>query len=641
MCGFVGMVNGRKDGPAQLALVKRAAECLEHRGPDAWGTWCDGPFAACHHRLRVLDLSPEGDQPMSTRDGRYCLVHNGEIYNFRTLADEHGLTRHGSPLRTRTDTEVVLRLFQRLGPDAIPLLDGMFALAIWDRNRSRLYLARDPFGVKPLFYTQVAGAFWFASEIKALLKIPGFEPRLCLEAVHHYFSFDYIPGAWTAYEGILEVRPGHLLEVSVGERPSIRQTPYWRPTFGAETPHDLSGTVREVRNLLFSAVQRQLVSDVPVGVMLSGGMDSSSLAAIMGEHLRSSRFHTFSISFDDPSFDESPWARTMARHLGTHHHTIRVRPEHVKEHLVDCIAHIDEPYADGSALPTFLLAREAARHVTVLLSGEGGDEVFAGYDTHRAYLVRRAYRKLPRFARQAIGRATRLLPVSHRKLSFDFKARRFVMGAEAPVAVSHFLWRQVFSEEEKRELLELDFDPVARFGPSWRLFEEAYESFDTPDLLNRLLGVDCTYHLPDDLMVKNDRMTMAHGLEARVPFTDRALFLFVSHLSSQVKLRHGQGKWLLKQAMRDLLPQAVLTKKKVGLEMPYSSWFCGPLRDFLLDTLAPAALKQVPVLNHRVVRQVLDDHLSLRADRGRELWGILNFVLWYRSCFLKRSSSQP
>lgn len=639
MCGFVGTLKGDRRVRAEGRDVEAAGRVQVHRGPDRSAVFAEGPFAAAHQRLRILDLSSAGDQPMLSADGAVCIVYNGEVYNFRELRERYGLDRRGFRFRSSTDTEVLLYLYELLGIDFVQELNGMYAIAIWDRRCGKLFLIRDRFGIKPLFYTLIDNDIWFASEIKALLQAPGFDRQPCLEALHHYLSFNYIPGDITAFEGVREVRPGRVLEVSNGQRITQNTRRYWSPRYGIRAPSDLRQTVDEVRSLLQDAVVRHMISDVPVGVMLSGGMDSSVLAALMAQGRQGSDFHTFAITFDDPSFDESSYAATMARHLGTSHHEIRITPRAVADSLETALSFIDEPYADGSAIPTYLLAKQARDFVTVLLSGEGGDEVFVGYDTHVAHPARNAYRRFPcpmrRLAQRAVGR----LPVSHKKLSLGFKLQRFVHGAEASTPVSHFLWRRVFSEAEKREILAVERDLEAEYGPSRRLFETRFESMQTPDVLNRLLALDCAYHLPDDLMIKNDRMTMASSIEARVPFLDLPLFEYMSGLAGHVKMRRLKTKYLLKEAMAPWLPTRILKKKKVGLELPYSRWFCSELKPLLLDVLSPASLREVPLLNGEKVHAVLETHLERQADRGRELWGLLNFVTWYRQNFSKRHVS--
>lgn len=629
MCGFVGMLNGDRQKPADVRIADGLSDCLRHRGPDDAGSYADGPYAVSHRRLKIIDLTVKGRQPMQNATGTISIAYNGEVYNFLELKEKYALAQRFA-FRSRTDTEVLLYLYELLGIDFVDELNGMFALAIWDSRRKSLYLIRDRFGIKPLFYAVMPESIWFASEIKALLSVPGFEKKPCLEALHHYFSFDYIPGEMTAFEGIKEVRPGHWLEFRSGAMLSTTEKQYWKPRYRSEVPRDLKAAVEDIRELLESSVRSQLISDVPVGVMLSGGLDSSTLTVLMSRLRGDSQFHTFSIGFDEKSFDESSSARLVAEKIGTIHHHVAVKPRLVADNLERQSYFIDEPYADGSAIPTYLLSQEAKNYVTVLLSGEGGDEVFAGYETYLAYKIRRIYRRTPVFSRNLLRQLSGGLPVSHEKLSLDFRFKRFVRGAEHEVAVSHFKWREVFSPEDKEQLFENGPELRERLGDSDRFFTQHYAQNSTGDELNTLLNIDCTFHLPDDLMIKNDRMTMAHSLEARVPFTDLPLFEYLARLRGSLKLRRFILKYLLKKAMKPYLPEEILNKKKIGLELPYSEWFCHELKDLLLDYLSPATLRQIPFLRPRFIQEVIAEHLEKKRDRGRELWGLLNFVVWYR-----------
>ena len=629
MCGFAGTLNGDIHRPADARLTVLLADKLKHRGPDDKDSFSDGPYAVSHRRLNIIDLTVKGRQPMQNEAGTISIAYNGEVYNFRELRDKHALDRK-FVFRSRTDTEVLLHLYETMGIEFVNELNGMFALAIWDSRKKTLYLIRDRFGIKPLFFALVGDSLWFASEIKGIPPLPGFERKTCLEAVYRYFSFNYIPGDITVFEGIKEVRPGCWLEARAGSGLRTAQRQYWRPAYGSENPRDLRAVVENVRDLLTSAVRSQLISDVPVGVMLSGGLDSSTLTALMSKVRGDSGFHTFSIGFDEKSFDESGPAGTVAAKIGTIHHRINIKPELVADKLEAQACSIDEPYADGSAIPTYLLSQDAKNYVTVLLSGEGGDEVFAGYDTHLAYRIRKVYRRSPAAVRKLLQKLACLMPVSYSKLSLDFRVKRFVQAAEFDVPLSHYKWREVFSEAEKRQLFVNGAELQRRFGPSSDLFSQQFESASGEDELNKLLGIDCSFHLPDDLMIKNDRMTMAHSLEARVPFTDLPLFEYMAGLSSQLKLHGFTLKYLLKRAMEPDLPKEIIHKKKIGLEIPYSKWFCSELRELLQDHLSETALREIPFLDRRFVLNIVDEHLQRKRDRGRELWGLLNFVIWHR-----------
>jgi asparagine synthase (glutamine-hydrolysing) len=628
MCGFAGFLSWAPEvnGACREALPEMS-RVLRHRGPDAAGIHWSGPCGLAHQRLSIIDLSDAGRQPMPNEDGTIWIAYNGETYNFRELRARFGLDQKGHRFRSRTDTEVIIHLYEEIGIDCFRQLNGMYAFALWDNRSGTLHLARDPFGVKPLFYMLTGSGIWFASEIKALLSVPGYDPRPSTEALHHFLGFDYLPGSLTAFENIRELRPGHRLEINSSSRePQI--TRFYDIEYCIDHAMSEADAIHTSREILERAVERQLIADVPVGVMLSGGMDSSALTALMAKVRDNSHFHTFSIAFEDSSFDESSYGHMVAEKVGTEHHTILVTADKVRELLPHYLCYIDEPYADGSAIPTYLLAATAKDFVTVLLSGEGGDEIFAGYDTHAAYKVRGWYRHIPQPIRKGIRRGVELLPVSHKKLSLDFKAKRFVRGAELDAPRSHYYWRAVLSEDAKRQLVSESLLNSA-FPPSEQFFVETFNSCKASDELSRLLYLDYSFHLPDDLMIKNDRMTMAHSLEARVPFTDQELVGFMATVPVKYKVKGLRTKHLLRSSLNGYLPKAVLKKKKVGLEMPYSRWLRGELHDFAESVLSPMKLKATGLFNGEGVRRLWDEHQAMKVDHGRALWGLINYMLWY------------
>lgn len=603
--------------------MQRGAALLAHRGPDDMGCYLDGAVGMIHHRLSVIDLSQAGHQPMANEDGLVQLVYNGEVYNFRELRRQHRLDEKYT-FRSRTDTEVVLHLYEEKGIDCFSELDGMFAFAVWDGQKRELILARDIFGIKPIFYIDDGVSFWFASEIKAFLAAGIVEPRPDINALARYLQFDYIPGELTAFNNIRKLRPGHWLRVKEGGL--ITEKAYWSWPARTENPPSLREAVEKSRWLLREAVERQLVSDVPIGVMLSGGMDSSTLTALMAEVREAADFHTFSLAFEDPTFDESSYAALVANKIGTFHHIIPVTPAAVWNAIPHQVAHIDEPYADGSAIPTYLLSQYARDFVTVLLSGEGGDEIFAGYDTHLAYKVREIYLRTPRIFRRLLNRLVHTLPVSHRKLALEFRLKRFVQAAENDPAAAHFFWRAVATESMVSELTGIKLDPADNGAD---LFQHIYNKPPTHNPIGRLTRIDGTYHLPDDLMVKCDRMTMAFSLEARVPFTDLSLVRYVMSLPDRVRLPGFHQKYLLRQAMAGVLPNAIVRKKKVGMEIPYSRWFCNEWRERAEVYFATEKASCGGVLNAVAVRKYWNEHLNKVADHGRLLWGLLNYIFWY------------
>jgi len=628
MSGFAGVLDltGKNGGFSKELLLALSSD-LKHRGPDLSGIHPAGPCGMAHHQLNVTDCTPAARQPMANETGKVWLVYNGEIYNFRELRREFALDKKHH-FRSQTDTEVIIHLYEELGIDCLKHLNGMFALALWDSKRESFYLARDPYGGKPLFYRQTEEALWFASEIKALLGAPGFEAKPDLEALYHYLSLNYVPGNLTAFAGISELPPGQVMTVrSTNTRPQF--TRFFNLEYKVNPDISEKEAVETSFTLLTKAVKKQLNVDLPVGVMLSGGLDSSALTALTAKVRGDANFHTFALKFDDPSFDESQYARKVAAHIGTCHHEVEVTAEKVRTLLPKYLAYIDEPYADGSAVPTYLLAECAKEYVTILLSGEGGDEFFAGYDTYLAYKYKNLYMKAPSFVRnKIIKKLVYALPVSHKKLSLDFKAKRFVSGAELDPPAAHLFWRVVLADDLKRQVLREEILPAELF-PSANLFTEAYQSCAADDELNRLMYIDFCYHLPGDLMIKNDRMTMAHSLEARMPFADNDLVTYLSMVPVRHKFPGKKRKHLLRSALRAYLPREILKKKKVGLEMPYSAWFRKDLRDMGEEFFSERKLEATGLFNAPVVAALWREHQSMNVDHGRFFWGLLNYLLWY------------
>ncbi|NNG15092.1 MAG: asparagine synthase (glutamine-hydrolyzing) [Gemmatimonadales bacterium] len=609
---------------SEHGLVKRMTGVLSHRGPDDKGIWGDDRVLLGHRRLSVIDLSPAGRQPMANEDGTIQIVFNGEIYNFRDLRARFELDA-GHCFRSRTDTEVLVHLFEELGPDMARHLNGMYAFAIWDARRAELHLARDPYGVKPLFIQQDETHVRFGSEIKAILEDPRVPRRICLQALHDYLTFDYIPGTQTAFDGIVEIPPGHWVTIGPDGFSSER---FWDVSYDVDDSMTLRQAADTSLQMMDQAVARQLVADVPVGVMLSGGLDSSAIVALMHRHVREP-IHTYSVGFQDRSFNELPYARMVAREFQTIAQEVVVTPDRVRDLLPAYLRFIDEPYADGSAIPTYLLCQLAREEVVVVLSGEGGDEAFAGYDTHAAYRATQWFRRIPRAIRHGLlAPLVRRLPVSHKKLSLEFKLKRFLGGHDLPPAEAHLWWRFVLSEAEKQALYSPEVLERLVPEPSVRHFTETFQKPGPPDVLARLLRIDSEVFLPDDLMIKNDRMSMAHSLEARVPFTDPDLTNFMSRVPSRLKLPGLKRKHVMRTALRGVLPDPVVKKKKVGLEMPYSRWLRDELKDILTTYLGRDRILASGLFVPEAVQALIDDHLAGRRDNGRALWGLLNYMMW-------------
>ena len=630
MCGICGIL---RLGPVPVDpggdLLDRMTDSLAHRGPDDRGTWRDERAALGARRLAVIDLTPAGHQPMANEDGSVVMVYNGEVYNFRELAERHGLKGRGHVFRSHTDTEVLVHLYEELGMDMVRELNGMFALAIWDARQRALYLVRDRYGIKPLFWQRDGEFLRFGSEIKAILQDQRVPREVSLQAMHDYLTLGYVPGAQTAFQDIHELPPAHWMRIDADGTTRVER--YWDLTFDEDESLTQGHVVSRALELMDEAVRCRLMSDVPLGVLLSGGMDSSALVALMGRHVQEP-VRTYSVGFEDPTFDERGAARTVAKHLGTVHREVVVTADMVREMLPGYLRWIDEPYADGSAIPTWYVSALAKEDVVVLLSGEGGDEVFAGYDTYAAFKAAALAGRVPRAIRQGVlAPLVGLLPVSHDKLSLEFRLKRFLGGLDLATEDAHLWWRILLTDARKRALYTPAVLEALRPEAPERHFREAFGRSGARDPLNRLLHVDSAVFLPDDLMIKNDRMTMAHSLEARVPFTDPDLTGWMARVPARIKLPGFERKHVMRAALKALLPPEILRRKKVGLEMPYSRWLTRELRDILEDYCGPERVEAVGLFRPEAVQALVDEHLGRRHDHGRPLWALMNFMMWHEA----------
>jgi asparagine synthase (glutamine-hydrolysing) len=605
MCGICGVVSA--NGSVDPERVARMSATLVHRGPDSAGELADGPAALAARRLSIIDLET-GDQPIANEDGTLHVVQNGEIYNYRELRRE--LERAGHSFRTHGDTEVLLHLYEQHGTGFAERLRGMFAVAIWDAPRRRLVLARDRFGIKPLYYRDVAGELAFASELRAL-------PRgeIDLDALEAFLAFNSIPAPLTIFREVRKLSAGHVL---VWEGGPVRLERFARPAPLPERDDEEAELVEELRSRLRDSVRAHLVSDVPVGVLLSGGVDSALLAALAAEE-SAEPLRTFSIGFEERSFDELADARRVAERYGTLHRELVLRPDAAL--LLPALAEaFDEPFADSSALPTYLVSELAASDVKVALSGEGGDELFGGYYTYAADLLAERVGGLTRLARPVVER----LPTSTAKASFDYRAKRFVRSAHLPPLERHHGWKEIFSPDLRAELTgrKSAFDPVD-------LLRARYEETRGADELARLQDVDLGVYLVDDLLVKTDRASMAHSLEARVPYLDTVVTNLALALPARHKVRGLAKKVLLRKAAKPVLPHEIVHGKKRGFSIPAAAWLRGELEPFARETLSVDTLRRQGFFEPTVVQRLLDDHVAGREDRSRQLWGLLAFTLWH------------
>jgi asparagine synthase (glutamine-hydrolysing) len=622
MCGICGVVS-LGDTPVDATELQPLNDAMRLRGPDDEGVFTDGRAGLGHRRLSIIDLSG-GHQPMANEDGQVVTVLNGEIYNFRSLRSR--LEALGHAFRTRSDTEVLVHGYEAWG-DALPSeLEGMFAFAIWDRARRRLLLARDRFGEKPLAWFERGGRFVFASTLTALLRHPAAPRAIDRDALASYLALELVPAPASIVAGIHKLPPAHLL--TVDERGRVETRRYWRLAVRGAPEREPDAEAR-LRDELRASVAARLVSDVPLGIFLSGGIDSSAVTWAASE-AGAGRIKTFSIGFDDPSFDETSYAREVAQRFGTEHIEERLEAAQLLE-LVPRLGEIlDEPMADGSIVPTYFLSRLARRHVTVALGGDGGDELFGGYPTYRAHALAERIEPLlawPRLTRR-MARLADLLPVSHRNLSFDFKVKKFLDGLSAPPSIRNYVWTGAFRGDELPSLLGEAVDPARAYDPVERVYREAAGERH----LERVLAEDVELYLPHHVLAKVDRAGMANSLEVRAPMLDTRFAEHAARLPLADKRSANfltDGKSILKRAFAGYLPDRVLHRPKKGFGMPIGAWLRGPLAPLARDVLTgDGGLCAAGVIERAPVERLLDEHARGRVDHRKRLWTLLVLQLW-------------
>jgi asparagine synthase (glutamine-hydrolysing) len=636
MCGIAGMIDTRARREPDRALALRMNAALAHRGPDGDGVHVEPGVALCHRRLAIIDLAT-GQQPLYNEDGSVVVVYNGEIYNYQELIPE--LQALGHRFHTRSDTEVIVHAWEAWGERCVERFRGMFAFALWDRGRETLFLARDRLGVKPLHYAWLTdGQLLFASEIKALLLHPGLDRGIDPQAVEEYFAFGYVAEPRSIYRAVRKLPPAHTLTIRRGAAPGEPRR-YWDVRFSAAAPIALEDACVELRRRLEDSVRLRLISEVPLGAFLSGGVDSSAVVATMAK-VSAEPVNTCSISFDDPAFDESRYAQLVATRYATRHRVDHVASDDFD--LIDELARVyDEPYADSSAIPTYRVCQLARQHVTVALSGDGGDESFGGYRRYQLHVAEERVRsRLPLALRRPLfGMLGRLYPkadwaprVLRGKTTFEALANDSVEAyAQTMAFVREPLRRQLFS---------------ARFQASLggyraaEVFARHAARADTDDPLALVQYIDLQTYLVGDINTKVDRASMAHSLEVREPLMDHPLVEWLATLPSSLKLRSGEGKFLLKQAMEPLLPREIMYRPKMGFAVPLARWLRGPLRERLRAAVLGESLAETGMFDPATLRQLVDAHLSGRRDYSTPLWTLLMFDAFLRNADAAREA-QP
>ncbi len=616
MCGIVGFT--RKRWAPDSGRIHSALATLIHRGPDQQGVFESSLCCMGGARLKIIDLAA-GDQPVISEDGDVAVVFNGEIYNHHEIRRElEGLGHH---FYSHCDTEVVLRAFLEWDTGSFARLRGMFAIALWTGSTKRLVLARDRLGIKPLYIARRGDDLFFGSELKAILIHPEIERRLSLDGLDCYLSLNYVPCPWTLVEGIEKLPPGQWMEWRDGE---VFSDCYWQLPFGVRRDWTLESAREKLDDLLRQSVREHLISDVPLGMWLSGGIDSSTIlhyASECGVPLK-----TFSISFQGRSFDETAYIRAVAQHYQTEHEELDLNPESNLREVIEQFAYYsDEPSADAGALPVWFLSKLSKTRTTVSLSGEGADELFGGYLTHRANRVAALARRLPRKAIQLALDALRAWPVSDDKISLEYQLKRFLEGCQMAPERAHVHWNGTFSDAQKAALVCVELPTALN-----NVLGELRSRSSTPDDLARFLWFDQKYFLPDDILNKSDRMSMAHSLEVRPPFLDHRIVEFAASLPVSLKIRGSRQKVILKELMRDKLPPSVLQRKKVGFDIPAHDWLRGPLRSLMTDVLLDSTSDYDGLFRRDVIETYIRQHLERQINVGYHLWGLMVLFLWMK-----------
>jgi len=629
MCGICGFRNHDLNKDEATQTLHRMCQTIHHRGPDELGTYLDKETALGMRRLSIIDLNT-GQQPIANEDKTIWVIANGEIYNFQELRKE--LQEKGHLFKTGSDCEVLVHLYEEKGINCLDQLNGMFAFALWDKSKKRLFLARDRIGIKPLYFARLKNTVIFGSEIKAILQYPGFQRNINPQALNLYLTYEYIPSPETIFQSIQKLPPGHFLLVDEKDKVHIKQ--YWDFEYRSKIhlPNE-----REYQEALLEklkqSVQQRLISDVPLGTFLSGGIDSSLIAALM-KNLDQGRVDSFNIGFFEKSFDESSFAKTAADHIKTNHRHQIFDTKTLLNTLPQVAENLDEPLGDASILPTYLLCQFCRRHVTVALSGDGGDELFAGYYTYQAHRLAKLYALIPRLIRRGIiEKIIPRLPVSTDNFSFDFRAKKFISGINYPYGIRNYIWLGSFSPEEKISLWQPDFQQTLKGHDEFSIIRHYLDSAPVENWLDAVLYLDMKLYLQEDLLVKVDRASMANSLEVRVPFLDHEFVNFATRLPSHLKLRRLQTKYILKQSARELLPSQIINRPKKGFGIPVAKWINADLKSVFAETFAEDTIRAQGIFNPDFIQGLLQDHWNGLVDNRKKLWTLFMFQMWFTHVF--------
>jgi asparagine synthase (glutamine-hydrolysing) len=619
MCGICGVYNFDQQ-PAGKDLVQAMCSKLAHRGPDEQGLYVHNNVGLGHTRLSIIDLK-SGQQPIHNEAKTIWLTVNGEIYNFRHLRNE--LEKQGHVFYTQTDSEVIVHLYEQYQEDAVKYLRGMFCFAIWDKTKKKLIIGRDRMGQKPLVYWHDQKKLVFASELQALLEAPWIKPEIDLDALNLYLSFLYVPAPKTMFKNVKKLLPGHYLVV---QNDKVRVNKYWELNPKINPKQSFREYKQGILDRFDEAVKMRLVSDVPLGVFLSGGIDSSAIVAQMSRHL--TNIKTFSVGFENKRYNELEFARIIAKKFSTDHHQLIIQPKAI-EIMPKLISRYGEPYADYSCIPTYYLSEFAARHVKVALCGDGGDECFSGYYRYTAAAIAEIFDFLPGFLSRFISRsAVRFIPAGDDIRSTCWQAKRFFQSLNYSPVKRYLNWISCFSSMEKQQLFNKDIFAMIRPEADFDYLNSYYRTTATGDFADKTRQVDMDTYLPNDLLVKTDIASMANSLEARAPFLDHEFIEYVSQIPHDLKLHNFKNKYIFKKAYQGILPNTIINRKKQGFGIPIGQWFRNELKDYAYSVLLDKNAFSIKFFEPGYLRYILESHIEGKTDNGYKLWTLLMFELW-------------
>ncbi|RKY32726.1 MAG: asparagine synthase (glutamine-hydrolyzing) [Candidatus Omnitrophota bacterium] len=626
MCGICGIIDFNRKSTVDAGRIRSMCDEMKHRGPDGEGIYVENSDVSVglgHRRLSIIDLTKAASQPMSNEDSTLWFVFNGEIYNYRELRQE--LIGKGHKFKSASDSETLIHLYEEMGEDCIESIRGMFAFAIWDAKKQILFLARDRIGKKPLLYSFNNGVFCFASEFSALLKSGLIKKDINLNAINSYLSYGYIPAPFTIYRSVYKLLPAHTL---ILKKNQIQTREFWQLNYAKKINISEKEAEVEILRRLKEAVGLRLYSDVALGAFLSGGIDSSSVVALMSE-LSSEKVKTFSIGFEEKEYSELKYAKNIARKFNTEHHEFIVKPKAL-EVLPLLVERYGEPYADSSCIPTYYVAQQTKRYVTVALNGDGGDELFAGYERYQGMVAAQLYKSLPKVIKMIISGSCRCLPDSINPKNRFRNIKRFMEAADLKTQYRYFRWMGIFDDSLKNSLYSDNFsNKLDKLGP-YQYLLDCFDKNENLDFLDKLLLIDATTVLPNDYLVKVDIAGMSNSLEGRSPFLDHKFMEFAASLPAEYKLRNFVKKYIMKKIIRRFVPKENIFRRKMGFAVPIAAWFRNEMKEFLCETILSERALARGYFKKEVVSTLVKQHLERQKDHAFQLWALLMLELWHK-----------